>query len=409
MIPFSKYLNLFKLFIILLVNFGCSEKRDFLINKCLQPNTNNILIKNVSSNLIVNDTLPTFYTQAKSFMDKYLIGRVGNKNEIHIWNISNNKVEKVISIDKYLIPNFTNFYVHNLDSIFITQDPYSISLINGKGSVVNKWKLNDIPINWSVSKTAPKVPLYYFDNVLGNIDFYDKKTGNLHLTINPTDLFFFDNRKDFKLNYVYNIISKKYVCSFGEFPEAYYFDKKQRSIYLDFLIPPFSVVVGDSTYLGYPISHEVSIFNNKTGRLINKKCISSINIKTLPLPIKEYSDFEVQKEFLITSPSYGSIKYHKKIELFSRVVMHSMPYKNKLGKTSKPSERKISVIIFDKNLNQLYEYKIPDNSNAFNFGDPNIPFLSIALSDGFLGSKKLESIKNESEFRHSVIFKIIKK
>lgn len=110
--------------------------------------------------------------------------------------------------------------------IFVTQEPYTISLINAEGDIINKWLLNNAPINWHLDETGNTTPLYFFEKDRENVNYFDRNTNNLHLTLTNTDIYYFSNRENFQLHHIFNIKSNKWVNSFGKIEEAYSDDSK---------------------------------------------------------------------------------------------------------------------------------------------------------------------------------------
>lgn len=392
-----------------LFNISCEKKREYLLNVC--PNVSeksSFVLSNSILKIPVKDSMPTSYPKLQILDDRYLIGRAKQKYQLDIYDIIEKKYIKSIKIDKFFVPNFSSFYVHNLDSIFIAQDPHTLSLIDNNGKVINKWILDNAPINWHLKETT-NVPLYYFENDRENINYFDKKTGNLHLTLTNTDIYYFADRDKFQLHHVFNINTKKWVKSFGKLTEAYSDDSKMTKQYLPFQSHPFCLVKGDSSYVSFPISHNVLIFNNKTGALIKEKCVSSTYIKKLFPPIDYETEHQEERNFFISSPFYGSLSYHKKAGIFSRIAVHEQNVLSPDGKLNKHLNKTVSVITFDKNLNKIDEFILDSKSPFSNFGDYNSLFISYPLTDGFLGTLKESQLKTESEFRHSVLFKFTKK
>jgi hypothetical protein len=151
------------------------------------------------------------------------------------------------------------------------------------------------------------------------------------------------------------------------------------------------------------MSHKVSIYNNKTGKLVAENCISSKYIKKLFPPLDYDVDHQLERNFFIASPYYGSLSYHKKLGIFSRIALHEQEEILPDGKINSLMNKSVSVILFDKKLQKIDEFILKKESEYSSFGDLNSRFISYPLSDGFLGTLKESQLKTESEFRHSEI------
>ncbi|WP_198034435.1 hypothetical protein [Dyadobacter tibetensis] len=356
----------------------------------------------------VNDSMPTVYDKVQIAKDKYLIGRSKKNYRLDIYDLEVGKFIKSIIIDKNFVPNMVSFYVYTMDSIFVAQDPYTISLVNSSGNVINKWVLDNAPINWKLDEII-NTPLYYFDTDRENINFFDPKTGNIHLTLTNTDIYYFSDREKFKLHNTFNIHTKKWGIPFGKIEAAYSGDSEREKQYLPFQSHPFCVVLGDSSFVSYPMSHKVSIYNNKTGLLLNENCVSSKYIEKLPPPIDYETNPQTERNFFVSTSLYGSLNYHNKLGVFSRIALHEQPEKLPSGKLNSHLNKTVSVILFNKKLEKLDEFILDRESQLSSFGDPQSLFVSYPTSNGFIGALKERVVTSESEFRHSIRFKFLKK
>jgi hypothetical protein len=137
----------------------------------------------------------------------------------------------------------------------------------------------------------------------------------------------------------------------------------------------FFNVLGDTTYLSFPISHKVLMYNNRTGELLMEKVIGSNYLRKLPEPFRKNKMVpQQQMDFIYSAGLYGEPFYHQETGIFSRYVIHEKEAYDLDGKVLSEKFRKYSLVMFDKHLNHLGELMLDDEQNRpgrSQLGTPN--------------------------------------
>ena len=336
----------------------------------------------------INDIHTNFYFYDKSSKKEYLFNYDGFNKKIMIFNFSNgNKINEIP-----LKNTINSFYVHNLDSIFLSNnDDFSeinntISLINSKGELKGiydfskvliterqnknyvRLKLNDNPYsfftfcfknNFFFLQVAPegleRNEKYYYptiavvflkNNSLFNIDLL----GKYPVFYNSKDIYVADYTSFVVQNIEYsikkNITQLKYsiLNSFILTDDVYLYEKKIN-------INDININSNDN------ISKNIIIDATKTFNIHS-------NNKGSFLPITKHFQGDI---VTYNGFKYSSIKYDNFRNLYYRIAIHTRQQQTIIndenGESKEVSKQNWSIIFTDKNFKIIDEIIISDDIN----------------------------------------------
>lgn len=391
--------------------FSCSSDEKYLNtlnppSECTYQSIWRLVIKDTLNIETPKQSFPIFeYNQVID--ERLLVCYKRGSYKIEVFDIENQTHLKTISLDPNILGQIGSFYVHNLDSMFFTKEPTELLMINQTGQLAKKWQLDNAPINWSLThkENENEAPLYYFPNITQSIHGYDKISHRIFINLTHIDIWYFGERKDFKLHGVFDLENNRWNILYGHLPNIYAIKDGQKVMYPFHLSQPFCLVKGDSSIVSFPLDHYIYVYNNKTGELLSKHCTNSKNIKTLGKPLAYEADMQQQANFSITSPHYGQINYHAKAKTYSRLYLHGEELKNQDGTVKRLSDKRLSVIFFNENFQVIGEHFFDKNDEYDRLGGTKNH--AIALSDGFLAVKKEKKMQNDNYLYYCSYLKIV--
>lgn len=366
--------NYLKFFLGLVILISCNSDLE-LRKSLISPDhsfTDSIGLK-INHELIIRaDSFLTFI-RPTIYNDTILITLIKEKpGVLGLFDIKNGKYLRKIEVaaDVFREDRVTTFYVHNLDSIFfLSSSALNVNIVNGNGSILKTWTYQDLGIN------PPGIFIYpYFLPQYRPI--YQSKLGLLHISLIPA---FFTTKEGFEstpLQSVINLKENAVKLKYGP-PEGVMKLKSKRNYPAD-LSFPYSLVIGDTTYVSFPMDHFVYVYNNTTGNLLFKSLTSSRAVRELPLPLPEESIKDTQEtwNFRVQTPFYEPLYFHEKANLFSRAIHHPQSLKDDMGLLNAGKNRLTSVIILDKNMKIVGETIFTNGQHPIHG--------SIPVSDGLL-------------------------
>lgn len=299
----------------------------------------------------IPDSNPTSHSKRLVYGEDSLYIYLGKREEcLYVHDMHSGVFLHEICIDDLRHKKIKDFYIHNLDSIFISLSDLEVGLINGEGTLTNKWKLADY------KGTGATVPDYSLNSGRRSLYF---DNGYLHLTLNPTDLWYKrpSDRPPFGL--AIDVMSGEQKL-YGSYYGIYDQDTKGRELPTARSYPYLSFHK-DKVLVSLPFAHEASIFNWKKGLQETRFCATSNYLSRFaPLMPPEY-DLQTSIHFQLQNGYYGPLIYHEGIQVYTRQVEHSMPLYKPDGRLESPVNRPRSLIVLDSSLQPLGEIMWPDN------------------------------------------------
>lgn len=319
-INFKKNITLFLLFIIFLP--ACTKKIEYVINNGTDITTDSILIYKVNSLKIIsigdrittNPLVSQIYDENNSI--KYILL---DDNNLHIFDYNSGNLEKSISINSSLergcgiLNNYSGFYYHSLDSIFIYNYKVKmVFLIDSESNIKKKWNVvNNQLAKYPVDPEAlTSSPIVFYN---GYILLSGSGNGQ------PNDAT--ESNKPVSCLININNDSLKYVVGYpeqyrrGNFGGVYF-----NTIY-------HTNVDGSAVMYSFPADHNVYLFNCKLLKM-DTLYAGSRNIKYIESSPLNFLDLYIDKnkriEYYVKQPSYGNIIYDKYRELYYRIARVSL-------------------------------------------------------------------------------------
>lgn len=342
-----------------------------------------------------------FSTHLQNFLfrDSILIGR--NGNQFDFFNISSQSYMYSFSLDENFFTRVAGFYVHNLDSIFIAEEPRNIVLIDGNGSITRRWILNENELR----------PLYnnmdinYFSDFSEPIQFFDSDKKLIHLTFTCADIWFIDDKENYQLHGTYDLAKNSWVSTFGKYSGVY--TSKNPIKYPFVYSNPFCLTVNENSYVSFPMDHNVYLYNNTTGELLMEKAIPSKYIKELPTPMAfDNDDFQSERNFVIQAAYYGRLEYHESLNLFTRIARHENSLRESDGQLSSPQKKSLSVIIFNEELNIIGEEFFDGESPLLGFGGDLRLSRGVSTKNGFIATLKPKHTNSDDTLSYRIQYQI---
>lgn len=242
------------------------------------------------------------------------------------------------------------------DSLFMYawSDGYKANLLNGQGKLLRRYNLNPsrhanvqecdknrvsyCNLRGTVGNTCFQGVFYYASHSMGE----GRVLGKL----------FSGGKLD---------LSNGNVEYFTEYPNLY---QKQNWGGMNCYFPFFTSNEKGLLVVSYPVSHNLYVYNLKTGEKNTVNAGSSLFRVVSPFPDKKIFKQELRDEYVRyfeTNYFYGSITYDKKQKRYYRMVWH--PNEN-YGKTAEKTRKK-SIIVFDEEFNFIGEVLLPFDKNYY--------------------------------------------
>lgn len=239
--------------------FSCSQKEteSILPNQIVLGSEKVFSLDSTStSELIQNQILKTDSATYLATMDLSM-------NYINLFDWESGEISDKIKInigdgpDQVLTP--TNFFIHNLDSIFVQDMRVGIKLMNQNGQVYQNFQIGEVSIE---TNEYEGLPAYFFATSSRPISFYEGKIyyPTTHIGIDKPILGVYDIRSN-KLEEHFNFP----IDGFGNTNDLY--ENIYRVVYLDWSSNK------DELYFSFPIRNEIY-----KSELVNKS-LSKLNLK----------------------------------------------------------------------------------------------------------------------------------
>lgn len=304
--------------------------------------------------ILGNDTLYFFYN--------------AGRHNIQYYNLATGKREGIIPLQAEgpdQVPNFTGFYVHNLDSVFfVNYMPSRIYMVNKKGELANLWNFSE-GSGW----IHPELTTEYFYQLN-----YDPQLHAINTWFIPPEIMSF--QKDYYLRkgicievYLDSLESYK---TFGLYPENY---TEGRGIY-DFYTEIGGYLTPEHHVVYFTGSHEVHLYDRHTKEMVKRlKLKSEFATENIPPSMfigDEEPDPRQQDEYMTTTPGYMKMMHNEDYSLHYRILKHGVPY-YKGDKKRHFFDKPFSVAVYDNEFSLLTEKEFPggtyDFYNSFAHGD----------------------------------------
>lgn len=356
-------MRIIKLLFVFILLFSCENaiiknKSIFSKNEILEDNT-------VKSFNIIDSNYQGIGSTKKIYQSKdsiYFFTLGTTQQKLEIVNLTSQQVKMPIEFYANDILtreklHFEDFYVHDLDSIFLlSTNNYKLVLINHHGSVKQIWDLNqETLINQN-------------DNFLhitatgANTLYYDAKNKSVLLRTFPPVNFNLDNsfyNKYFGIKY--DLTEKKLKESFGKWPSDYSKNEFLRpNNHLLSYIPVFNE---NCYYVSFRYDHNIykyNLENNELLETIDGKSNFLDNFEKLP----KNENTQATIDYIRVNGFYNKLTHFPDSNRFYRVVVHNQPSRNATTqKLNNPTfGRDFSVIVFDEKLKKIGEYVFRNNT-----------------------------------------------
>lgn len=317
---------------------------------------------------------------------------------VHRLNLKDNSYSLIYELNTDFIESPTGFYYHNKDSVFFTLEMHKLVLANQESEIIKSWDLSQVKTTWEgFYDEVPKFGFSKLSGIPNSILGFNSKTENIHISFIHFDIWYEENdRTEVATLLNYNIETKESV-NYGKFP--LYYNLKNR--YSNFLTTiPFAEIKGDTTLLTFPMSEEIMIFDNKLGKLLDKKCFFLDELKiSEPFTEAEFSDYDKRFEQLKDKSFYGQLHYHSTAKLFSRPVYFESNNSGVNNNSNFLLLKPFSIMLFSADLDPI-KLIVPDkNDYATPIFDHYIPTTS-----GYLLKEKKYNNENLLNYNRILSF-----
>ncbi|QNK77130.1 hypothetical protein H7F37_13580 [Winogradskyella sp. PAMC22761] len=251
--------------------------------------------------------------------------------------------------------NFDDFYIHNLDSIFLfSSNNYKLVLINSKGSLEKIWDINQETAN------SQNDNFLHITTTGSSTFFYDAITKKMLFRSYPPNNFNLDNSfysKAFGIKY--NLQSEVLEESFGTWPKSYMNqDFLRPNNHILSYIPDFKKNI---YYVSARYDHNIYKYrldDNALLEVIDGKSNYFENFEKTPK--KENTQSII--DYIRVNGYYSKLLHYPQSDKYYRIVLHNQPMRNKITqKLNNPTfNRNFSVIIFDSNMKKIGEHSFED-------------------------------------------------
>jgi hypothetical protein len=200
-------------------------------------------------------------------------------------NLRTGRMEAPLKLDPNFVPKPSAIYAHSSDSLFLTRDyPPTLFLVDGAGQLRQKWDLGKAPVAWDAPEAKGETQ-YQFSTGHGVLKKYEPASGRLYLQLSQTYFWYYPDRAKHHDQAIYNLHTNQWELLYGHAP-AFYLQAGDWE-YPNFLTLPEALEKGDSTFLAHPASHEVILFNNRTGKPLGQPTMGNPRLdKFAPLYTK---------------------------------------------------------------------------------------------------------------------------
>ena len=381
-----------------------------LLLACNNENPNNVITCNTNPSIVLTKTktvrIPVDTIQYKHFASNvysndtllYYFGLDRGRNAIDIFDINNEVYLASLDFSKEGSPNplsVTDFYVHNLDSIFVfSSDSYRLQLITIDGNV----KYNQVVDNRAINELHYNKSIIGLEPIPAHI-YYDASNECIWIPATPYKREGEDNFFDQSFLIGYKFAENKLLSFSGQYPKQFS-DKNQtpftQSAWFDILTSPaknqFKILFFGSPY--------VMNYDWVKDTVIGYNCIQSNYLPKEPLEFKGDLESRMERKrfriknglYLSALGQFGAYKYFP--------VRHPQPLKKVSGHLNDFYSSSWSVVVLDNDWNTVGEMKFPaDTYDIYNLHN---------TTHGFLVSKENpNNDKNEEDYLEFEIYNFI--
>ena len=288
-----------------------------------------------------------FFYEDKNGIE-YITFQNQERNEILLYDIATCQLKKKI---KYEIEGnngvgfMWGYYIHNLDSIFLTsRDLPEIYLTDSSGYVKNKYLYNKANDNINIDNYC-SISFLYMPMILKNDNLLIARKCNRHIKPNPICASI-----DLKTNEV-----KTYPQEYPILPNT---DNKYKKAGIELY---FSRCYNNENFIySFYYDEDLYIQDQTHSQLIKKKAKSSF-IEKVIIP-DDYGKTTMKE--MCEIPNYGNILYDSYRDVYYRITYPKV----EIDKQIKPLElmdfgrKRFSIMILDHNLDIIGETLFPDNT-----------------------------------------------
>jgi Domain of unknown function (DUF4221) len=308
------------------------------------------------------------------------------KSKIDIFDIRHKKYVDSIKIYKEgpnQLLNFSDFYVHNPDSIFVnTNHFYKIYLINNQSKVIQQWKIDQkLP-----DGTSPNGGYYFSTLHYAGMRFYYQAYNqsilirSLYMIDPPFSVAYYQR----PILAEYNLKTQRFNQLLGDFPANYLLPK---------LSPnddsfPFIKNNQNEVFISYDVSHTIHRYSSNKQKSV--VCVRSLYLnEEFKMLVRNAPTKERQKLFSLQG-CYVGLHYDPYRQLIYRVAKHNQPEKDKNGLLNKYQNAPFSIMVLDNEGNVLGETE-PFAGSIYDYSKLHI------TKDGILLSKENKFNPNNQE------------
>ena len=313
-----------------------------------------------------------------------------------VYNLNNGKFSNRIELDKNLMKGNPHGFVIQSDGSFMTSG-LGTSIIQKSNEDFTKFEIYDFSnVNmYSEESTFAKAsfPAGFKGATLNMID-------EDHLLVNFWILPKYDGGQNQSHVALLNLQDQT-VERYYDIPDNAYTKSESRS-YTNDLAMAYCTITGDTLLVSYPMDDMIYGYNLNESDIKFMKDGSSNQKIDIPAPQTraESNDRQLSWDFRASTPYYSPLYYHSNKELFTRILAHPFDLEYVDGKMVTGRARKLSILIFDKQLNKVGE-TVLDNT-LFDI------FYHVPTSNGFFVGPSSEFINEEDSLIFNTYFELTK-
>jgi hypothetical protein len=297
----------------------------------------------------------------------YLIGFDAIFQSVNVFDLSTEKLERKIQIStegENGMLKIDGVYFHNFDSIFLFHRyPTKVYMVDYSGSIKSKWEV-DKPLPGPLQSHKYLLEVGFANKQV----YFNPHNRSLNLQI------YYDIQpvlKSLSLPVIgeYDLDADSVINAYGCRPKDYLDLFVNNEFYGALRMNPRFAVIDSITFIAYPFSHEVEIYNNRSGIKMGEVSCKSKFVDHFNTTSVEYPGAEASERYLTVEPSYDGLIYDKYRDKIYRIVKHSQSYKDDDDKKNLLNEASWSLMILDRNLRTVDEVSFAakqyDFTNAF--------------------------------------------
>jgi len=326
--------------------FSCSERSgDFSIynNGHLLVSSFNVQKKTVDIDMPFKNR----YTCKQLYSDSLLFGASTFRypNTIDVLNLNDVGNSYQIKIDPNLIKgNFSSFFVHSLDSIFLTLPANkSVALIDGGGNVMNYYSLDEPQFSeFNLMPFIQSVPVTFKNKLIVNL----RPIGLLE-----DGSFLADNQ------FVAIDLTGGQSIAFGK-AESLAILLNEGEVNTDFYSPYFVVNEAEELVVSYPFSPFLEVFDINTFQLKKEIRLTSGIVEAMSAFANNdiHSDSFENASYRSSIAAFTDLNYHSEINGYSILLMHPFESVDENGKLKTWQSRRCSLLYLDSDFKMVKEF-----------------------------------------------------